>query len=67
MNKDTKIVMGDNRFRRFDRIRAGQQLGTVVKVQDYHGAVTLTVRQVKWSRWRVFIWFKRLFIIIKYR
>lgn len=67
MTKDTKIVMGVNKFRRFDKLRAGGQIGTIVKVSDLKGAITLTVRQVKWSKYRFIIWFQRLFIIIKYR
>ena len=71
--KNTQLTLhGD--FKRFDRIGATSAMlkspalcQTVVKVKKENFATTVTVRNVKWSKYRLLRWFQRLWIIIKYR
>jgi len=71
--KNTQLTLhGD--FRRFDQIGNTLSISntpafcqTVVKVRKRNFATTVTVRKVKWSKYRFIRWFQRLWIIIKYR
>lgn len=62
-------VNSPHHLRRFDTISAGPPIGdrqTIVKVSNRAGAHTITVKKIKWSRWRLINRIIRLWVIIKY-
>lgn len=72
MSNETKVTVGGMPFRRFEGVKSFStgDIQTVVQVREsIYGSVstTYTLKKVKWSRYRIINWFKRLFIIIKYR
>jgi len=72
MNKKTfELYLQDVGFRRWDQIkvRSTGQEATVIRANLTvpQGTIKLTVLPFRWSRYRLFRIFQRLYIIIKYR
>lgn len=80
MKNETTIVFNDHYFKRFDLIGStSKELNspiicqTVVKVkrritlQGEPYSTEITVKNIKWSKYRLINWFKRIWIIVKYR
>jgi hypothetical protein len=68
-----KIEVAKSAFRRFDSVGMGSAkigdpmvVGTVVRVRSKSGVHTMTVKKIKWSKYRLINKLIRLWIIIRY-
>lgn len=58
---------GQSYYKRFDKIHTSDGENTIVKIRKNKNAMhTLTIEKVKWSKYKIINWFRKLFLHLKY-